>query len=63
MIRKTNAFPMAQSKSFNEAIIWSYLTARARPWSTSWRGLTVFGHLTRSESWANSWTTYWNGLH
>lgn len=63
MIRRTNSFPREQSKSFTEAVTWSYSTARGHAWSQSWRGFIVTGHLTRSESWSNGWTTFWKGLH
>jgi len=59
MIRRTNSFPGAQSKSFTEAIVWSYSYPRNHSWSASWRVLVA---TSRSESWSLDWTTYWKGM-
>lgn len=59
MIRRTNSFPETQSKSFTEAIVWSYSSLRNHAWSASWRVLVT---KSRSESWSNGWTNYWKGM-
>ena len=63
MIRRVNTFPTDQSKSFTEAVSWSYSTVRAHAWSVNWRGFVATGYLTRSECWSNCWTTYWKGMY